>query len=802
MAINKDGKGKHWSLSSVGTAIIIAISILFSVLPIIRLILILSANGSNNLENDIVEYILPMEKILTGTYHWQNIFTDTFKEGHLNIFPVLAQVVLAKFSDWNVFDIIYFGIFLALLKLVFLFDALTFKINSKFKWFLLPILSFLLFSVSQISTYEHDFVSMEMGLCQLGLILGIWGLIRFSNQWAGIAIMILGGTLATWSWAGGPIVWPAFLLGLVLMKIKNPKFYGTWLAGFLITCFPYFYFLSLKSTTGQILHFQEVHSVSFFNWYVFIQALGWPFSQGFSPNIAFHRGIISLIIYISGILLLWKSKNKASLQKAVPALLLITYSLLNIYQISIFRETLAPWYSYAFMPFWAGLAGVAIVLLQDRKQILPNLKVNKLKRVNTAWVGIFLITLSFFYLTSNITFADKSFFLRSRTPASASCLRNFLTAPTYCETSLFVGIWGQLPLFYQLAFPLYRENWSVFGKKQRWTLQGDYFLGLVKKNEVEGIPPIFWTSDQSNVPTTWSWAEYRKLNLFLHSPNSIEWAIDLPSNLKKAIFHTGIAISSSAPYDLKSNGIIFQISIEKLGEPPQYPFIQLISAEERNWKLVSIPLTQYAGEKIILRLGSKREGNLNNDWGMYKFPYIDLILDDKEGPKEKRVMKITPKNTNLFEGFPSEENIAFFDSNAWKTTNVIKIGKNEESFSSWRVTGNPEFLYQPELNLCLNNFSKFFVSLKIPRKIYPRATRVYLQLNDQDGFQREFYIPLLPDNQMHSYTYDLELLDLPNETRLTGIMFSPIEVRRMEEKVDIKISTIGFLPKENPVGCQ
>jgi hypothetical protein len=128
--------------NKVRQKIIIIFFVLLCLIPIIRLFLILSTNGSNNLENDVVEYLLPMEKMLKGNYSWTNIFYDTFKEGHSNIFPVLIQVLFAYLTDWNVFAPIYFRIILSCLKLILLFDAMTYYYKTWTKWLLLPILSF------------------------------------------------------------------------------------------------------------------------------------------------------------------------------------------------------------------------------------------------------------------------------------------------------------------------------------------------------------------------------------------------------------------------------------------------------------------------------------------------------------------------------------------------------------------------------------------------------------------------------------------------------------------------------------
>ncbi len=142
-----------------------------------------------------------------------------------------------------------------------------------------------------------------------------------------------------------------------------------------------------------------------------------------------------------------------------PALVLIGWSLLVAIQIATFRSDVAPWYVSPMAFFWAGLA----VLLA-------------LGPVPFRGAGIAVIAL--LALIVQPTWEDKSFYLRSRSPASAACLREWRTAPPGCNERLFQ--WkGSAPSAW-LGEPLDRHHLSVFGSRRTYLLQGDLAVGRVR----------------------------------------------------------------------------------------------------------------------------------------------------------------------------------------------------------------------------------------------------------------------------------------------------------------------------------
>jgi hypothetical protein len=70
--------------------------------------------------------------VLNGHYSWLQVLRDTFSSNHHSqLFPMLFQIVNAKWWGFSVYPPIYFGFFLACLKLFLLFRIFVWKIGME-----------------------------------------------------------------------------------------------------------------------------------------------------------------------------------------------------------------------------------------------------------------------------------------------------------------------------------------------------------------------------------------------------------------------------------------------------------------------------------------------------------------------------------------------------------------------------------------------------------------------------------------------------------------------------------------------
>lgn len=325
-----------------------------TLVPIFRVTVIVLTTGANNLSNDYLRFAYLISHILDGGYNWQNYFRDTFWNGHSLALPVLVYLAVAKFARWNVYVEMCVGIVMGIIRLILLYDAFVQSKDQRIKWVLWPILSALIFSVSQMSVFTFGFTNIHMMLNQLGVALGVWGLARFSDQWKGILSVSLGGIIAAFSWSGGVMAWPALFIGLVLAQFRRGLHYGFWVISGATAALPYIIFMLLQPTPGAVKSFRIV---SWLNLSFILRAIGRPSANGIGTQVEIV-GSVGIALAMVGILLLCARKSKTHLAKASPAIVLICYSLLSIWQASIFRSNVAPWYATPVMSFWIGLTGL------------------------------------------------------------------------------------------------------------------------------------------------------------------------------------------------------------------------------------------------------------------------------------------------------------------------------------------------------------------------------------------------------------------------------------------------------------
>lgn len=387
------------------------------------------------------------------------------------------------------------------------------------------------------------------------------------------------------------------------------------------------------------------------------------------------------------------------------------------------------------------------------------------------WIIGSAISVGLLCVMANISYKDMVFHLFSRTPASAACLRNYLTAPTYCEGYLFQWGVGQPANLPTLAQSLERHRLSVFAPHQHWSLQGDFVLDTVRITEAPGVPDIFWSADLTASPVQWS--HYRHLNLFLHTPNAVEWEITLPASVEHAEFHSAIAMSQSAPKDLTSDGTACEVSIMPEGKSHELVFSRHVTIDQRTWQPIHIPLEHYAGMTITIEITSHSEDN-TGDWVMYRYPYIDVtLLPYSSIKKDTR----EPSNTDLG-SIPNLTSSDFrFDvtkSSLWDITGMTPA--DGEQKHQWVVDKAPSMHYTLPFSICLSDYTYLYVRMAASPDIKPRALQIYYLLDDQSVFReaRSLTIPLLPDGELHEYTYDLKLLELPKQIHLTGIRLDPV----------------------------
>jgi hypothetical protein len=740
-------------------------------LPFWWIVHIVFSVGADNLSNDFLNYIEMMDQVLKGDYHWPNLARDSFIGGHFLLLPLLVHMGAARFFQWNTFVELHLGVLMAVLRLALLYNIIAGSIRQPRKVWLLPLLSAFVFSVSQISGFVFADATLPLELTLLGFALGTWGLARHHRRWAALGWMCLGGIVASWSWGAGLGTWPAFLLGLVLLGYRKIAHYIVWLGGALAAYSFHLYFLVLNPTSTSS---SRAVVQTWFHFTHMVNILGRPFTNELGGS--FGRlpqseaaAAVGGGFCLAGLLLLVAWRDQTLLSRATPALMLIGHSLLGAWQATLVRINVAPWYTTVAISFWIGLAALGVALWTHRNDEHKAFVRPKVLYWAASAFGVGLLGgVTYLYVTSNLTYEDKDFYLPSRSPASAACLRFYQTAPTYCEQYVFQWGVGRGDLLARLAKPLERHRLSVFAPRQRWTLQGDLVLGRVGMGENAGLPPAIWSPDLTSSPTAWS--SYKRLNLILPLPGEVSWVISLPDELRRAVFHS--AVAAGLPAESVAGPIEFVIQVDDVGGS-RILGRRSLTPDQTDWQAVQVSLDEHLGETITLRLSASTQGEASSGSAAFRYPYIDVFYGDPPAIGQA-VPAPQPSNTDLspFVAQPTPQDYRFDPRNLalWNVTGIESNGQA----GAWKIAPGA-MLQSGPLDVCLADYRYLYVRMAAAGDIKPRAFQVVLAVDDRANGPRDvsFLVPLLSDESMHTYTYDLNLLQLPPSWRLVSLTFRP-----------------------------
>ena len=729
--------------------------------PIVHMTQLLLTTGANSFGNDFVVITPVIGRILDGRYNWLNFFQDTFIYGvHSDAAPIALFALLAEVVDFNDYVSIIFGLLTNVLIIALLYKTMSHRIQHWTKITILPIGAFLFFSNSQTSTLSFSFVSLQMALSILGFVLGSWATVCFPKSWRSIALIVLGGCMAAWSAAYGVAAWPVLLVCMLAQGYRDIRHYAVFLFGGLVAALPYLSFMQLGASPVplSLTRFQLV-----------TQIIALPLEQydyfrtGYSIV-----GVFGLAVLVSGIVLAVVLQPRKHAKTTIPPLLVVLFSIVGVYIASLSRDIAAVWYTPSACVYWMGLAAFVIAILNIRGT-------SGAKVYQSLWAIAVALAFTMSYIFANNNYLDKAMVMAVRSPASASCVRYFRTAPTFCEQMVFNWASGRPLSLTILAEPLERHGLTNFASRQIWTLQGDFGLDNVVLHEHPNIPAINWMIKNSGTQATvTSWNDFRHADLLVHAPNAVDWTLAIPLNANEVTFSSAVAISESvaqqAPFP-DADGVLFAVRIRSEDGALTTVYQQHVSANDFVWYPFTIPLLDYAGQTITITLAADPVANVAYDWGLYRFPRVDILIDPNRGSTAPQLdlRNLIPE--------PSRAD-AVLQRTLWQVENV-----DNEVNGRWHILGEEAAVYQP-LQACFGDYSHLAIRLSATNSLGLNNVIVKLfdeltaeTLAHEGGIVRQFkggalpsmVIPIHTDGESRTYTYPLRLLGLPNDFSVRGI---------------------------------
>jgi len=542
--------------------LLVAASVFLALLPPARMGWIVLTYGENNLSNDYLGRVGLVGALLDGTWTLGEFIKGAWiAGGHSTISLVSIYWLNARLFAWDVHVELVLGLAVAAATLALIVTALP----ARIRWPLLPLLSLLLFSTARVTSFTYGESTLQMGLAQLGVAAGAWACVRCADRPVALAAWLAaGGLLASWSWGGGVMAWPVFLLALLALRVRSPLAWTVFAAAAALGLAQYVFLLVLRPVVGEGTSRLQLASAP----RTLLELLGRPLSNDVAVNLGpMHSaqlvGILGVRVLVAGLPAL-----AGGLRPVISPVVLLAWSILVAIQIALFRGGVAPWYVSPMTVYWVGAIG--LVASTGFALRIPALAV-----------------IALLVLRIQPTWEDKSFYLPSRSPASAACLREWKTAPRACRDRVFQ--WGKVLAgeMEWLGTNLETRRLSVFGPHRTYLLQGDVILGRVAFEP--GEAPAFLSRDGR---TPGDPNDFHRLDLVLPARASATWRVDLPPNLARAVFVTRTRRNDS------TSGHEATASIEILAEDgPLAPAL----ASPPGSKGLSLDLVPHAGRAIAVR---------------------------------------------------------------------------------------------------------------------------------------------------------------------------------------------------------
>lgn len=791
-------------------------SFLVGLIPFFFICWLIVSTGANNVCVDYAAFLHVVDKVLSGQYQWFSIFSDSFIRTHLVLFPVLLHTAIAYLTHWDVTSELYVGMGIHVARALLIADLLSGRIENKSSRLAVTGGVFaLVFAMSQTCIMIYGEASIAIGLCLLGFTFSLWSLCKFGRTPRGLSLMALGGIFSSFSFGNVLPCWATLFASVLILPargwsqhwdIRRPGSYAAfkrtaqegqglfvskpialiyWFAGAVVSIAPYCFFLANRANESNAL----TKTFGLFSPTFVFNALGRPFARDMGLNYGRLPGAeISAAILIATVVAL-----------AVPMILsrlrvcnvtricsmLFVYGLLSIWTVGIFRTHVAPWYASMSLYCWLAVFGLCVANLN--KAFGPELFLTRRSRVALASTGISgLVAILALYMVTNVSYRDKQFFLNARAPVSGEYLREYATAPTFLESTIFSDD-GRPDRILSFAGSLKKHDLCVFSPNQTWALQGQFALENVSVDRVPGSKRVAWLNGRS-LRGVKSWRDYQHLNLLIPDGNVVEWKFNVPVRAKEAVFNTSVAGFSETTGDCKASKVVSTISV--LTDAP-YSVPGRAAAIERNniqssggasyvtccdqpWKPVRLNLLPYRGKAVTIRLGlSAQEDKYSGLYDdkdcipssvLFMYPHVDIVQEEPTKPAED--VALVPSNTDLSPKFPrcylQKFDLPLIDSSSWKS---VSLGLSEDKSAALTAR---QLTVSPTENVVVDNFDYLLMELApMPGKAWC-SMKMHLQFDD--GTTDGFSMPLLADERSHKYVYPVKLLTQKGGAKLVGVL--------------------------------
>jgi len=711
--------------------------LLLSILALLRMAYRIISHTSNSLGTDY-DFIVPavVTFIDPSTNLIDHIKACCFGP-HCFLQQISLHALIASLCDWDSHAELLLGLLLAVLRLPLMIATLsTGKPLCKIVG--TAIIIALTFGTTSTSSFICGQPSLSTGVVLFWFCLASYCANSYSQPaWHGLWYFVSGLFAGI---TGAYLLLPIGIVGALSAWVKKSKTLLTvtvitGLAGGLILL----WVKSLSKQAGDTIAFALRPDI-------FIQILGRPFYDhlGVEATSNPYCALIALVGLLALAIVLFLRLKHAKTNLPTGAYSYVIFGLAMSFLISCTRSSIAPWYAPFALFFWLGLSAMAFELYST----VTN------RAARAAAIAV-LAAISLFYLSSNISFKDKDFYQHTHGPVSESVLRNYKIAPTYGESYISASHIGTDSYRLKIAAPLNQHNWSAFAPRQRWDLQGDFYLPTVTV-----APPnnYRWVNDSKSLKAR-EWKVAEKLNLLLLPDTTIDWQIKLPDETIEAAFLSETLATAT-------NNQINRIKVQVRLNNRALAVFNYSCRDNKNHPL-KVDLSPFRGQSINLQISTAGATSAI----LLKQPHIDLL--------KQRALANTPDNNFIpcnmelspyFAGPASKELVLTFSNSYWQTTGLKLTGTKNEIAASFDQPG-----------ACLSYKSRMQVPVKALKEIvFGIAADTSLEYQDcvmqfttdKNRVVTE-HIPVLKDSNWHQYSLAIKATKLEPDETIVGMTFFP-----------------------------
>jgi hypothetical protein len=669
---------------------------------------------------------------------------------HCFLQQITLHALIATTSEWDSHTELILGLLLAVIRLPLMIATLS-PGKPVLRLISAAVIMALTFGTASTSSFICGQPSLSTGVVLFWFCLACYGAAKYTKPLLHSLLYFVSGVFA--GITGAYLLLPIGIVGLICAYIKRSKTLlaltlTTGLCGGLIL-------LWVKSLSS---HDSEATALAL-RPEIFIQILGRPFYDHLGNDAASnpHCAMVGLTGLVAFVALLVLRLRHSKTELPMGAYSYVLFGLTMTFLISCTRASIAPWYAPFAAFFWLGLCSSALEFCKT------------LNHVKAKVLGTLIIAgASICYLTSNISFRDKDFYQHTHGPVSESVLRNYEIAPTYGENYICASRLGTEAYKQKIAAPLSQNNWSTFGTRQRWDLQGDFYLPTVTVTP----PNSYKWVDQGKRLTAKEWKLSEKLNLLLPANTELDWQLSLPPETISAEFDSVLtAASSSSP--------ISKLKIKvRLNNKTLTTTDYLTDGD--TLEPIKVDLTPFKGQTIALSISTC---GATTD-SILKRPHINLFKQ-KNTTKNNNIA-IVPCNTELspYFGEPvSTEEIQSFSGTHWQAEGLKSELIDKETLAITFSKSGARLNHIGALNIPVSALKEIVFGIAADTSL--EYQNCALQFTTDKSRVVTEQIPILKDANWHQYSLPTKATRLKPDERIVGITFFPYF---MQDHANFKLS--------------